>query len=175
MDINRDYKTQVDEEASSFISDHEDMIIEAVKDSASWDYNDIHGLDTSWHECITDRCYSSMEAAFVIDNCENEETDTGLWEGLDLRQQLSAMAAYSYANDVWFACKDFYEQIKEDVEEALDDLRDELQEEMEAELAGSADDDMVELDEDIDEDELEEKVEAQKDEIIKNCIAGVLS
>ena len=32
---------------------------------------------------------------------EYEETDSGLWEGLDMKEALSACAAYTYANAVY--------------------------------------------------------------------------
>ena len=119
-----DYDTEVDNEARDFLLDHEEMVIQALKDDADWDYNDIDNLDSLWHETIVDRGYTLEDAAYILDNCENEETDSGIWDGQDAQGMMSARAAYSYSNDVWFRCEEMYNGIKERMQEIKDDDED---------------------------------------------------
>jgi len=116
-----DYDIEIENEARDFIIDNEDMIIEALKNDADWDYNDMDNLDSLWHETIVDRAYTVEDATYILDNCENEETDSGIWEGLDYRDEMSARAAYSYSNDVWFTWEGFYDELKERMQELIDE------------------------------------------------------
>lgn len=116
-----DYDTEIYKEAQSFIYDNEEMIVQALKDDADWDYNDIDNLDSLWHETIVDRAYTVADAEYILDNCENEEGDSGIWEGLDYRDEMSARAAYSFSNDVWFKCEEMYNEIKDRMRELVDD------------------------------------------------------
>lgn len=114
-----DYEKDVEDEAKGFLADYEDMIKQAIKEGKDFDRNDIDDLDTAFHENITDRAYSPEDAVFILEHCENEETDSGLWEGSDWRDELSARASYSFSNDVWFKCEEIYKQIKEEYESHL--------------------------------------------------------
>jgi hypothetical protein len=116
-----DYQSEVEDEARSFIIDNEDMMVKALKNDADFDYNDIDDLDSYWHETIVDRGYTLEDAAYILDNCENEEWDTGIWEGMDARDAMSARAAYSYSNDVWFKCEEMWKEIKDRMQELVDD------------------------------------------------------
>jgi len=118
------YDREIEEEAYDFIFDHDEMIVQALKDDADWDYNDIDDLDQAWHECIVDRGYTIEDAAYIISECHNEETDSGIWEGLDAGEALSAQAAYSYANDVWFKCEELYNELKDKMQELIDEKDD---------------------------------------------------
>lgn len=115
------YRDEVDEEARNFLIENEEMFVKALQNDADFDYNDIDDLDAYWHESIVDRAYTVADAEYILDNCENEETDSGIWEGLDYRDEMSARAAFSYSNDVWFACATLYDEIKERMQELIDD------------------------------------------------------
>ena len=115
------YKDDVKENARDFILDHKEMIIEAlILENCNWDYNDIEGLDSAFHECIVDRDYSLTEAADIIANCENEESDSGLWEGQQPEQAICTKAAFSFGNDVWFECEKIFTRLQELYEEMLE-------------------------------------------------------
>lgn len=116
-----DYDNEIDNEARDFLLDHEEMIVQALKDDADWDYNDIDNLDSLWHETIVDRGYTLEDAAYILENCQNEENDSGIWEGLDAQEAMSAQAAYSYSNDVWFRCEEMYNNIKENMQEIIEE------------------------------------------------------
>lgn len=108
-----DYQKDVEEDAVALILDNEDMFKQAIKDDVDFDRNDIDDLDQVFHESITDRGYTPEDAIFILENCENEETDSGIWDGCeDYREELSARAAYSYANDVWFKGEELYNELK---------------------------------------------------------------
>lgn len=57
--------------------------------------------DEYHHEVHMDRDYSLSEASDVLDDLSgHEETDSGLWQGLEPRRAIVTQAAYTYANAV---------------------------------------------------------------------------
>lgn len=73
-----------------------------VSDDLLNDYPDGDGYH---HEQHTDRDYDLTEAAAILDElAEWEETDDGLWQGLEPRRAIAAQAAYTYSAcvyDLW--------------------------------------------------------------------------
>ncbi len=120
----REYDNEIEKEAVDFLAEHEEMIVAALVAGGDWDYNDIEDLDSSWHEQIVDRSYTLQDAAYILGECHEQETDRGLWEGLSAEDAMSAQAAYSYANDVWFKCQEFYDEMKGRMTELVDDSAD---------------------------------------------------
>lgn len=117
------YQSIVEKEAYDFITDNwNDFILEALMEGNDFDRNDIDGLDDAWHSQITDKAYNLTDAAFIIENSGNVETDRGLWEGQEPSDALSAQAAYTFSNDVWEKAQEMYEEIQEAIAPALDDL-----------------------------------------------------
>ena len=104
-----DYSNEIEREAVNFLLNHEEMIVEALKENKDFDRNDIDDLDTAFHENIVDKAYTTKDAAYVIDNCRNPETDSGLWEGQEPIESLQSMAAWSFANDVWVELMELYD------------------------------------------------------------------
>ena len=111
-----DYEKDVEDEAKDFLSEYKDDLKRAIKEEKEFDRNDIEVLDDAFHENITDRAYSPEDAVFILEHCDNEETDSGLWEGQDWRDELSTRAAFSFSSDVWFKCEQIYNEIKEEYE-----------------------------------------------------------
>lgn len=110
------YTQDVLEDAVDFLQNHPDEIKEAILEDT--DFSDIEdGEIRDWlHEEVTDRYYSLAAAAYIIENCENEETDCGLYEGLDARDAMSVIAAYSYSSDVWFKAEELYEEMRSELD-----------------------------------------------------------
>lgn len=110
-----DYTRDVAEEAFDFLSEIDEDIKNAIVEGET-DISEIVCDETGYgeirdyfHESVVDRSYSIEDAAFVIANCENEETDRGIWEGLEMHEAMQACAAYSYGNDVWNEVESQYE------------------------------------------------------------------
>lgn len=116
-----DYDDEVLKDSVGFLIDHEEMIVKALAKGADFDYNEIDDLDSAWHENIVDRGYTSEDAAFVLANCKEEETDSGLWEGKDAKDALQCQAAYSYGNDCWWKTTELYDAMKERFESLIND------------------------------------------------------
>jgi hypothetical protein len=120
--IKMDYTKDVEDDAFDFISDIEADIKAAIINGEE-DISEITCDETGYgeirdafHESVTDRAYSIEDAAFIIANCEDEETDTGIWEGLEMREAMQACAAYSYGNDVWQEITEQYESMIDEFE-----------------------------------------------------------
>jgi len=131
------YEKDVEEDANDFIKEMREYIEKAIADNEC-DFDDIKteygDLRDRFHEDIIDRAYSPEDAIFILQNCENEEMDGGLWEGLDWREQLSARAAYTYGNDVWIKIEEIVQELQSRIDDAehgnesTDDLREEIAE-----------------------------------------------
>lgn len=116
-----DYQKDVSDDAVSFLQDHEEAFKEAIVDDLDFDRNDIDCLDMDFHLDITDRAYALSDAAYIIENCENEETDSGLWESQQPEDAIKTKAAFSYSMDVWFKCEKLFKEIKERYDEILEE------------------------------------------------------
>lgn len=99
-------------DAVSFLQDHEEAIKDAIVDDLDFDRNDINCLDEDFHLDITDRAYTLSDAAYIIENCENEETDSGLWENQQPEDAIKTKAAFSFSMDVWLKCEELYQEIQ---------------------------------------------------------------
>lgn len=110
-----DYNQDVTEDAFNFLSEIEEDIKNAIVSGEEeveeivCDESGYGEIRDAFHEQVTDRAYSIEDAAYVIANCEEEETDTGMWEGLEMHEAMQRCAAFSYANDVWAEIKSQYE------------------------------------------------------------------
>ena len=118
------YWDDVTREAVDFIVEYSEMIEEGLVDDAEFNYNEMDNLDQAFHESIVDRAYSLEDAAYVLEHTNNEETDSGLWEGQDMRSAMSACAAYSYGNDVWQELVEQYENLKDAYANELEQIYD---------------------------------------------------
>jgi len=120
-----DYEEDIKKEAISFLEDN----LEAVKDGLTDEQDNLdaiqgHDLRDSFHGHIVDRSYTPEDAVAVLQNSDNEETDSGIWEGLDWRDQLSARAAYTFGNDVWFKAEEIFKELSELVAEKISECQD---------------------------------------------------
>lgn len=117
-----DYDIEVEKDAYAFLSDIEEDIKKAILNGEE-DISDIECEENGYgnirdffHESVTDRAYSIEDAAWVIANCEEEETDSGMWEGQEMHQAMQICAAYSYSNDVWAKVEEIYEEMFDNFE-----------------------------------------------------------
>ena len=129
------YQKDVEQEAIDFLINHDEDVKESLKNGESWDRNDISWLDDSWHSAIVDKSYTPSDAVYILENCENEETDKGLYGGdnADWRDIISTLAAYSYSNDVWFEAEELYNELKEEFENQQSELEEKSNTEEKAE------------------------------------------
>ena len=143
------------EDAADFVLNFKDEVLEQLLDKgeASDDFlNDYPGGDSYHHETHVDKWYSLSEADEVLSSLsEYEETDRGLWEGLEPRDALSAQAAYTYGNAVYSMAVDLVTEINDQAKRIIEDFDDEAEEKGE----------------DRDEEELKKDLAAMIDEVCK--------
>lgn len=108
-DTKTDYLASARGDAATCASYYLDEIVEQIGASFGngqagdnlLDDSDYPGGDAYHHQCHVDREYSLLEAAELLDQLrDHEETDRGLWEGLEPRQAIAAQAAFTYGNAV---------------------------------------------------------------------------
>jgi len=113
------YRKEAASDARDMAENFLDAIVEQIeaKGEASTDLNnDYSGGDEYHHSYHVDKSYSLLEAAELLDQLSDfEETDYGLWEGLDPREAVSAMAAYTYGNAVMSYWDDLIKEINDKV------------------------------------------------------------
>jgi hypothetical protein len=119
------YSDEVRKEAVDFIDEMFDEFIEALKNEEDYFFSD-SSVDDRFFECVGDRSYTLTDAAFVIENSDNVETDSGLWEGQDPVDAVCSQAAYTFSNDVRFEVEEIYEDVKSEYDRAYSDVYDEL-------------------------------------------------
>ena len=132
-----DYGEAVEKDAKEFVSEHIDEIAELMVNMEEDLFTD-NNIEESLNGYL-DRSYTPEDAIFVLDNSENEETDSGLWEGIkDWRQELGARAAYTYVNDVRGSIESIYKDAYEEfMTDQVDDSDDESDDSKESERAKS--------------------------------------
>lgn len=115
-----DYFADARADAKSMAEEFVDEIIEKLLEGgdASTDlYNDYPNGDSYHHENHVDRDYDLSEAAELLNQLsDHEETDTGLWEGLEPRKAINAQAAYTYGNAVYAFWREIIEEINDSEE-----------------------------------------------------------
>lgn len=123
------YLQKAANDAAETVQNFQDEILTQLlaKGKASADLNNDYPGGASWHhECHVDKSYSLRDAANVLDQLDEfEETDSGLWEGLDMKDALSACAAYTYGNAVASEWADLIKQINDEAELIIADFTDE--------------------------------------------------
>ena len=132
-----DYGEAVEKDAKEFVSEHIDEIAELMVNMEEDLFTD-DNIEESLNESL-DRSYTPEDAIFILDNCENEETDSGLWEGItDWREELEIRAAYTYMNDVREAVESIYKDAYDEfMTDQVDDSDDESDDSKESEHAKS--------------------------------------
>ena len=122
-----DYLAKADEAADEWIDDLMDQIIEQLmeKGEISTDLNnDYAGADCYHLENHVDEWYNLQDAAEVLsDLSDYKETDSGLWEGQEPQEAISAQAAYTFGNAVYQMT---VEKIKEIAARAVENLDERL-------------------------------------------------
>lgn len=96
-----------------------DEIVEMLGDKgeASDDLmNDYPGGDEYHHSNHTDKSYTLLESAQILDQLDDyTETDSGLWEGVsEPRRMLEIQAAYTYGRAVMSQWRDLIEDLNEE-------------------------------------------------------------
>jgi hypothetical protein len=107
------------ETAREFIDDITQAILDNGKASDDL-YNDYSDGDAYHHETHVDKEYDLSEADQLLrELSEWEETDKGLWEGLEPRDAIGAQAAYTYGNCVY----SFWRKLIEEINDAVGEFK----------------------------------------------------
>lgn len=119
MSYRQDAEDDARETVEEFREQIQDQLVE--EGAASQDlFNDYDGGDEYHHTSHVDKEYSLKEAADLLDDLSDyEETDTGLWEGLQPEQAIGAKAAYTYGGAVLDNWQDMIERINQEYEDEL--------------------------------------------------------
>jgi hypothetical protein len=144
-----DYSDEVRKEAVDFIEEVMDDVIESLKNGEEYLLDG--DLNDRFFECVTDRSYTLSDAAFVIDNSNNVETDSGLWEGKDPQDAIETQAAFTFSNDVNSDVEEIYEDLKSTYDDNYGEVYDELMEEHKDDVKADPDDDDYDATEDAEE------------------------
>lgn len=105
-------------DAIEMVDYFENEIIERLEEKAeaSSDLNDYSDGDEYHHSSHTDKSYSLIDAAHLLDQLGNyEETDNGLWEGVeDPERAIDVKAAFTYGNAVLGEFQDLIKELNEE-------------------------------------------------------------
>lgn len=133
-DLNNDYagadsyhhETNVDRsysliEAAHILDDLDEIVDQILNKGKASDRFDRYPHGDSYHHSThIDRSYDLMEADHLLDELSRvEETDGGIWEGLDPREAVKTQAAYTYGNAVRSAWETLIENVNNEAEQIL--------------------------------------------------------
>ncbi len=122
------YQDNATSDARETVENFADEILEQLLDKgeASDDLNNDYPNGDAWHhENHVDHYYSLTDASALIDQLsEHEETDTGLWDGQDVRTAVATCAAYTFGNAVYSEWCDLIKEINEEAEIIIEDYDD---------------------------------------------------
>jgi hypothetical protein len=120
------YGSEVQKEAIDFIDGLMDEFLEAMENDENYFIDG--NVQDSLFESVTDRSYTLTDAAFVIENSNNPESDSGLWDGKDPAEALETQAAFTFSNDVSSDVEEIYEDVKTQYDEEYQRVYDLLEE-----------------------------------------------
>lgn len=113
------YDAEARSDARQMVAEFVDTIIEQLRDngSASDDYNNDYSGGNEYHHLThVDRDYDLSESAAILDQlADHEETDEGLWDGLEPRRAIACQAAFTYGNAVAYYWSAIIEAINTDM------------------------------------------------------------
>ena len=155
------YQQNVEEKARDLFKENIDSIIENLKEGSVDLYEFFDQPVHEWAE--NDFIYVDLrDAADILEQSDNVETDSGLWEGQEPRKAIETQAFFTYRNDLML-------ELKEVAEEELNEYKNTVEiaiEEMEGEREAIQDklkDLEAELDELEDEEGREDEVQDLED------------
>lgn len=97
-----------DEFPDTFQTDFNFNLEKYIQDSAYPNGDEYHHLEH------VDKEYDLLEAAMILEQLDKfEETDSGLWEGLEPRRAISCQAAYTYGNAVSYCFEELLQYIED--------------------------------------------------------------
>jgi hypothetical protein len=186
MSNTSNYLNEAASDAADTVRNFEDEILDQLIDDgeASDDLlNDYGNGDAYHHESHVDKDYGLLEAATLLDQLDDyEETDSGLWEGLEPRRAIAAMAAYTYGNAVYGEWRGLIEKINSEAADILSNFADEASD-LESEI-DSLKDEAAEAEDEDDAQEFQDEaaqkqadldsIDDRKREALSKMIAEVL-
>jgi DNA repair exonuclease SbcCD ATPase subunit len=101
-------------DAEDFVDQYWDELMTELKDGGRFDSYDFIDGESRLHEFV-DQYISPREAIDILDNADETETDSGLWEGIE--NPLDAVSAMGF----WTYKLDLYNKIKEVMKEKLEE------------------------------------------------------
>lgn len=118
-------------DARDTVSNFEDEILEQLLDGEVSDdlLNDYDGGDAWHHENHIDHAYNLQEAcAIITELSEYEESDSGLWDGLPMKEAVGACAAYTYGNAVYDQWRELIGEINDEGADIINDYDEQIEE-----------------------------------------------
>jgi hypothetical protein len=99
-----------------------------------WELESNHGLDSVIHETVDGSSlaiYMDLhDAADIIKYADNEETDSGLWDGQDPEEAIKTKAFFTLRADVYSKVEEMLKDLEEEQDINLDNAKDTVLESM---------------------------------------------
>lgn len=145
------YREYVEKEAKSFVEEFEVDLVDEIK-AGNDDARD-YVYDYRLHEWVdNDFIYVDLkDSAEILEQSDNVETDSGLWEGLEPEKAIEAQAFYTYRNDlgeeIMEKFKDILERKLDEVDSNLDELKEEWNDEQDEDKSDELQEEIDKLEE----------------------------
>lgn len=127
------YKEYINNEARNFVDEYEDDLLDEIKNGNTDVYEFVN--DYRVHEWVdNDFIYVDLtDSAEILEQSDNVETDSGLWEGKEPVEAIKTQAFFTYRNDlsdkVISMFKSVLQNKLDELEKHLEELKEELKNE----------------------------------------------
>lgn len=122
------YKEYIENEARSFVNEYKDDLLDEVKNGNTDVYEFVN--DYRVHEWVdNDFIYVDLiDSAEILEQSDNVETDSGLWEGQEPAEAIKTQAFFTYRNDLSGEVISMFKSVLQDKLDELEERLEELEE-----------------------------------------------
>jgi predicted ribosome quality control (RQC) complex YloA/Tae2 family protein len=116
----QNYQKFLQDDAENFVNEYWDKLLDEIKDGGigkhdAWTFIDD---DCYIHEHVDGHYIDFDDAYWILKGCDDEETDSGLWEGQSPKDAIVTMAFFTYRAELTRAvAREFAARLEEYLEE----------------------------------------------------------
>jgi hypothetical protein len=121
------YDSYLQGEAENFFGEYKSDIEEDIKGNKLDVYNYFDDRVHEWTDTEFSRGIDLVDCALILDQSDNVETDSGLWEGQEPRKAIETQAFFTYRYDLFSAVKCLTEEYLQELMDKYLALADDVQ------------------------------------------------
>jgi hypothetical protein len=121
------YDSYLQGEAENFFDEYKNNLDSDIKDGKIEVYDYFDDRIHEWTDTEFSRGIDLVDCALILDQSDNVETDSGLWEGQEPRKAIETQAFFTYRYDLFSAVKCLTEEYLQELMDKYLALADDVQ------------------------------------------------